>query len=441
MRKRLIATLVPLFLTLLFVLPLRSAPLSAQASAPIHAPLSPLSAEPQQANVPEVFGGREAQPGAWPWQAALVFASISDAFLGQYCGGTLIAPDWVLTAAHCVDGFEAREMEVVLGRHRLGSDEGERLTIAQIIAHPDFNYDPFSLTVDLDSDLALIRLATRSTQQPVMLYDGEAGREETAYIGATVTGWGLTEQLTYPDALREVVVPLVAPETCIQEYGSLVTENMICAGYPKGNKDSCYGDSGGPLVVHVQVEGEQDVLQADGGWRQIGIVSWGRYCGTAGAPGVYTRVSRFTDWIHACMTGGTSPACTGSDLYEPDDQPEQATVISTTKVIQTHHFHIESDRDWLKFEAKAGGTYRIDVEPLGSLSDPLIWLYDDDGLTALAYDDDGGIGKAAHLQWRASRDAVLFVEIQDGANAKGTKTAYLVAIEQVTPLYLPRIAN
>jgi hypothetical protein len=136
-----------------------------------------------------------------------------------------------------------------------------------------------------------------------------------------------------------------------------------------------------------------------------------------------------------------SPVCTGSDQYEPDDQPEQATLITTTEDTQVHHFHIETDRDWLKLEAKAGSSYRIEVDPIGSKSDPLVWLYDDDGLTALAYDDDGGSAKAASLLWRASRDAVIFIEVQDGANGKGTKTAYIIEVQQVIPLYMPRVAN
>src|SRR5688500_18515972 len=75
---------------------------------------------------PEIVGGREAEPGAWPWQAALVQAQSANAFNGQFCGGTLIAPEWVLTAAHCVDaGEEPGELHVVLGRHQLSTDAGE----------------------------------------------------------------------------------------------------------------------------------------------------------------------------------------------------------------------------------------------------------------------------------------------------------------------------
>jgi hypothetical protein len=389
---------------------------------------APLLAQPQQEDVPEIFGGREAEPGAWPWQVALVFSREPDASLGQYCGGTLIEPEWILTAAHCVEGFEPQEVDVVLGRHQLSSDEGERIAAGEIMIHPNFNYYTLNDSYDLDADIALIHLATPSTQQPVALFSGTAGEEETLYVGATVTGWGLTDQFRDPDALHEVVVPFVSPDVCTQAYGDFVTEGMICAGYPKGYKDACYGDSGGPLVVHDQEKG---------GWLQIGIVSWGEYCGLFGSPGVYTRIASFTEWLDACLTDAASQTCTGSDAYEPDDQPQQATLIQSDNISQTHHLHTSTDRDWVKFEAEAGSSYHIQVQPLGSDSDPLVWLYDSDGITPLAYDDDSGGGKAANLMWHAGDATTLFVEIQDAAKSKGDETDYRLTVQEVRIIYLP----
>ncbi len=389
---------------------------------------SRMLAQSQQVDEPDIFGGREAEPGAWPWQVALVFSREPDAFLGQYCGGTLINPEWVLTAAHCVEGFQPQDIDVVLGRHLLSSDEGERIASGEIMIHPNFNYYTLSDSFDLDADIALIHLATPSTQQPVDLFSGTAGEEETLYVGATVTGWGLTDQFRYPDALHEVVVPFVSPDVCTQTYGDFVTEGMICAGYPKGNRDACYGDSGGPLIVHDPEKG---------GWQQIGIVSWGEYCGLYGSPGVYTRIASYTDWLDSCLTDAASQACTGSDAYEPDDQPQQATLIPSGNISQTHQFHTPTDRDWVKFEAEANSSYSIQVQPIGSDSDPLVWLYDSDGLTPLAYDDDSGGGKAAELLWHAERAATLFVEIQDAAKSRGDGTAYHVTIQEVSIVYLP----
>ncbi len=416
MPNRLFASLVSVCLSLLFMLPLQAAPSPAQTP---------------QGDVPDIFGGREAQPGAWPWQAALVSASQADAYFGQYCGGTLIDPEWVVTAAHCVDGTEPQALDVVLGRHRLSTEEGERIAAAQIVVHPEFTSNPFSFSFDPDGDIALIRLSTPSNQQPIALFSGKAGEEEVRYVGGTATGWGLTEQFSYPDALHEVVVPLVAPILCTQIYGEVVTEEMLCAGYPKGNKDSCYGDSGGPLVVHSQDEGN---------WQQVGIVSWGSACGLYGSPGVYTRIASFKDWIDSCLTDMTSRDCTGFDLYEPDDQPQQATLIQSDSISQTHHFHDAADRDRVKFEAQRGKSYRIEVQPLGVQSDPLIWLYGSDGISPIAYNDDGGNGKAAQLIWHATGDAIVYIEIQDVANGRGVETAYSVVIQQVMPIYLPLVA-
>src|SRR5690606_10830317 len=121
---------------------------------------------------------------------------------------------------------------------------------------------------------------------------------------ATVIGWGLTDKPSYhyPVTLREVEVPLVHQLDCDLAMSATIggiTDNMICAGYPPGPgyqaKDSCYGDSGGPLMIRDEA----------GEWLQAGIVSWGvgsnadnsEHCAQPGYYGVYTRVSRYTDWI------------------------------------------------------------------------------------------------------------------------------------------------
>jgi secreted trypsin-like serine protease len=397
-------------------------------------PLAPGLAQTTQAQTtdsPDIFGGREAEPGAWPWQAALVIAAEPNAHFGQFCGGTLISAEWVLTAAHCADIFEPTEVEVVLGRHQLSSDVGERIAVTQIYVHPDFNYTPLSFGFDIASDLALFHLATPSAQQPAAIYRGEVGAEETRYAGATVTGWGYTEQADFPDILHEVEVPLVSHAACVENYGQLVTESMVCAGYPKGHKDVCYGDSGGPLVVHSQEEG----------WRQIGIVSWGSGCGYAGEPSVYTRVGSFTGWIDACLADATSQTCLGSDDYEPDNQSSQATLLSSGSFSQTHNLHHRGDRDWLKFEAEAGKLYNIEARPLGTLSDPLLWLYESDGLTPITFDDDSGGLRAARLEWRAPISGTFYIEIQDLANATGQRSAYNVEIQNTITSYLPRISH
>ena len=143
---------------------------------------------------PDIIGGREAVPGAWPWQVALLYQGTADAYRGQFCGGSLIAADWVLTAAHCVEGTDASLLDVLVGAHRL-SNGGQRIRADLIIVHPA--YDPF----ELDSDLALIRLSQPVTQTPISLYALSGAADEMAFVRATVTGWGLADARNFPPPL------------------------------------------------------------------------------------------------------------------------------------------------------------------------------------------------------------------------------------------------
>ncbi len=249
---------------------------------------------------PQIIGGREAEPGAWPWQAALLTSVVEDGYYAQFCGGSLIAPNWVLTAAHCVsDRFtgvvvDPSTIDVAVGRHLLSSGEGQRIATIQIVRHPDYNAGA------VDSDVALLRLATAAvyttTVAPVTPLSPTLASLAAPAVEATVTGWGARNASggdpDYADALYQVSVPITEQSVCSAAYDPVlgpgsITDNMICAGLEAGGRDSCFGDSGGPLVVP----------DGDDGWLQAGIVSWGIGCGDPGFPGVYTRVTRFYDWV------------------------------------------------------------------------------------------------------------------------------------------------
>ncbi len=250
--------------------------------------------EPPKPNAPRIVGGREAEPGEWPWQVALIDAG-GDPYSDQYCGGTLINPLWVVTAAHCAEGAQPDEMQVLAGIHNLvDTDPGfVRLNVARILVHP--NYGQIN---QYDSDIALLELATpapfRLPSAAALPINGVALVPENvgslAGVTSTVTGWGNRQpgSADYPAALHEVEVPIVSNSACQVAYGSVITDAMLCAGVPEGGKDSCQGDSGGPLVVFSDARSR---------WELAGIVSWGNGCARPGTPGVYTRVATFARWV------------------------------------------------------------------------------------------------------------------------------------------------
>ena len=234
---------------------------------------------------PRIVGGKNASPGEYPWMAALVRADEPDNYEGQFCGGSLIHPRWILTASHCVTGTKAEDLEVVLGTHDLDSSSGfQRIAVAEIIMAPRYN------DFNLDSDLALLRLAEPANATPIQLIDDAA--LAAPGIEAVLTGWGdLTNgDRDYPNLLQEVELPLVdfAVANASPAYAGTLTENMLPAGFEAGGKDACYGDSGGPLVVPSPV---------GTGWAQAGIVSFGAGCAEPGVYGIYSKVSQFRGWV------------------------------------------------------------------------------------------------------------------------------------------------
>lgn len=232
----------------------------------------------------KIIGGEEADPQGWHWMTALVYRD-QDAYYGQFCGASLIDEQWVVTAAHCIEGRSADELDVVINQHDLTIDSGERIQVAAIFQHERYN------TNTMDSDIALLLLASPSNQvpiEPVPARDPE--RLTQPFTQATVLGWGDTTPGNgeYPEVLMAVDVPILPPVIGKMIYQDAFTLTMMAAGPRDGGADTCYGDSGGPLIIPNS--DYSDYVLA-------GITSWGYGCAEAGSPGVYTRVSRFTAWI------------------------------------------------------------------------------------------------------------------------------------------------
>ncbi|KAL7289319.1 hypothetical protein TKK_0017249 [Trichogramma kaykai] len=240
-----------------------------------------------------IVGGVETQVNEYPWVALLLYRG------RFYCGGSVINSKYVLTAAHCVDRFSKSSISVrILEHDRNLTTESttQDYRAKEVIKHVGYS------TANYNNDIALIKIDGEfkfdHRMRPVCM--AEKLKTFTGMTGIA-TGWGATSAGgPVSNTLREVSVPILSNAECrASKYPARkITDNMLCAGYKKGQKDSCQGDSGGPLHV-----------QKDGLHRIVGVVSWGEGCAQPGFPGVYTRVNRFITWIER----NTQDACTCSD--------------------------------------------------------------------------------------------------------------------------------
>lgn len=352
----------------------------------------------QTPNSTEIIGGQETNAGEFPWQVYL-----------NGCGASLIDPEWVLTAAHCVlnSGQIATNLQIVLGDHRLQENDGteQYRTALQIIPHP--NYEPATG----NHDIALVKLNAPASivtaVAPIALLNSPVD-DDLMVVGrsAVVSGWGATlEGGRGAQILLKTTVPLVSNATCSQAYSG-ITDNMVCAGYEQGGQDACQGDSGGPLAIYDQQRG----------WKLAGIVSFGNGCARPGYYGVYTRVARYTDWIalkmgHAplAIEGQVPDAARGQSNVPALVEPANGTVTTgaTQPPVGMPNFVWEpvdgAERYNLQVSASAGfASLALDVTTYATAHTPPNALADGEYYWRVR----GSVGK----DWGAFSDVYSFVK-------------------------------
>lgn len=249
-----------------------------------------------------IVGGTAAAPGRWPALVAVVHAVEPRAYWGQVCGGTVIAPRRVLTAAHCLRDEDPTSLDVIASRTRLSQPGGRRIRVTGMAVYPAYldNLAP-------GLDAAVLTLASDAGVAPMTL--AAPGQDALWAPGAEAwtAGWGQLNAKPTPgknnyfaDRLRELQEPLAGDDACENVYGAgnnglfYEPEWALCAGDAQGRSGTCWGDSGGPLAVQTVT-----------GWVQVGIVEGGDSCAARGYYDLFTRVDRIRDWALGALDART----------------------------------------------------------------------------------------------------------------------------------------
>ena len=236
-----------------------------------------------------IVGGFQATKGEHPWA---VYLSTNSSGRGSYCGGSLIASDWVITAAHCI-GTDVIYIVAGVFTKSLATS-ANAFVVQDKYIHPD--YDRTS-----SDDIALLKLANPVPTSLVDVYAELPSLSlDSTFVEPgdplKVIGWGTTTAGgggSQSNNLLEVTLEVTTEAACLRAFSGINFDTQICAGSPDIGKDSCQGDSGGPILF---TDDGQDYV--------AGIVSFGRGCGAEGFPSVYTRTAAFLDWVASVIDDG-----------------------------------------------------------------------------------------------------------------------------------------
>lgn len=265
------------------------------------------TAAPAQA----VVGGKPVKPGQLRWVANVVIAGSSFG-----CTGSLIAPRWVMTAGHCGSAtglaseglvpsqtaLPASAYTVQLGSVFADGHGGESHAVDKVVIDPDY-----SVANGDGNDVTLLELAQATKIAPIRIAATSERRLWKAGVLSTIAGFGTTSESSSapPPQMQRAQVPIVADAECAKDYpggsnaladdGTFDAKSMLCAGWPKGGRDTCQGDSGGPLLVPTATRRKT--------MRLVGATSFGHGCAEAGKPGVYARLAQgpIATWLHAVV--------------------------------------------------------------------------------------------------------------------------------------------
>jgi Trypsin len=286
---------------------------------------------------PRIVGGTPTDISQLPWQVAVAYrpgVAPGDAFDRQICGGSLVTPTLVITAAHCVVhrrlGFlPPDQFSVLSGRTQLSSGEGRESLLTTYYLFVDAQGQPLYDPRNHAWDVVVLELAEDALGSPITIAGPDEGELSSPGRSGYVSGWGrISESGRYSDGLLSAEIVILSDRACSFSFGAgFDATTSLCAGTALGTRDSCYGDSGGPLVVPV----------AEGGFRLVGDTSFGRRCGSH-HPGGYGRLA--AEPMRSALRNAAL-SVSGQDIVGSGGQAP--TVLSPTQARENAWIYVEED--------------------------------------------------------------------------------------------------